>query len=136
MASLPKLRSMSSTHHDTRTVIERFNEAFQSHRPELLADLVAEECVLENTVSAPDGDRYVGRAACLALWQGIAADRNARFTIEEVRVLDDHALIFWRLRWGETPAESVRGINVMRVAHGQVVEGRGYVKQARGEAAE
>jgi len=126
---------MNSAPHDTRTVIDRFNEAFQSHRPELLAGIVAEDCVLENTVPAPDGDRYVGREACLALWQGIASDRNARFDLEEVRVLGDHALIFWRLRWGEAPSDSVRGVNVMRVARGQLVEGRGYVKQPRQEEA-
>ena len=74
---------------DVRTVIDRFNEAFQSHRAELLRELVADDCVLENTAPAPDGDRRVGREACLALWQGIASDRNGRFDVEEVRLLDD-----------------------------------------------
>ena len=117
-----------------RTVIDRFNEAFQSHRAELLRELVADECVLENTVPAPDGDRHVGREACLAVWQGIASDRNGSFDVEEVRLLEDQALIFWRYRWGEALIDSVRGVNVMRVAGGQVVEARGYVKQVRREA--
>ena len=115
---------------DTHTVIDLFNQAFQRHRPELLTDLVADECVLENTAPAPDGDRHVGRDACLAVWQGIAADPEGRFDLEEVRILDDHALIFWRYGRGGTVAESVRGVNVMRVVRGQIVEGRGYVKQA------
>ena len=119
---------------DIRTVIERFNEAFQSHRADLLRELVADECVLENTVPAPDGDRHVGREACLAVWQGIASDRNGSFDVEEVRLLEDQALIFWRYRWGEALIDSVRGVNVMRVAGGQVVEARGYVKQIRREA--
>ena len=119
---------------DIRTVIERFNEAFQSHRAELLRELVADECVLENTVPAPNGDRHVGREACLAVWQGIASDRNGSFDVEEVRLLEDQALIFWRYRWGEALIDSVRGVNVMRVAGGQVVEARGYVKQIRREA--
>jgi len=122
---------MSPDAQDVQSVIDRFNQAFQLHRPELLADLIADPCVLENTAPAPDGDRHVGREACLALWQGIASDRQARFDVEETRVLEDHALIFWRYRWGEAPGESVRGINVMRVLHGRIVEGRGYVKQAR-----
>ena len=83
---------------------------------------------------APDGDRHVGREACLAVWQGIASDRNGSFDVEEVRLLDDHALIFWRYRWGEALTDSVRGVNIMRVAGGQVVEARGYVKQVRREA--
>ena len=119
---------------DIRTVIDRFNEAFQSHRAELLRELVDDNCVLENTVPAPDGDRHVGREACLAVWQGIASDRNGSFDVEEVRLLEDHALIFWRYRWGEALTDSVRGVNVMRVAGGQVVEARGYVKQVRREA--
>ena len=119
---------------DVRTVIDRFNEAFQSHRAELLRELVADECVLENTVPAPAGDRHVGREACLAVWQGIASDRNGSFDVEEVRLLEDQALIFWRYRWGEALIDSVRGVNVMRVAGGQVVEARGYVKQIRREA--
>ena len=121
---------------DPKTVIDRFNEAFQSHRAELLRELVADDCVLENTVPAPDGDRHVGREACLAVWQAIASDRNGRFDVEEVRLLDDHALIFWRYRWDEALTDSVRGVNVMRVKGGQVVEARGYVKkQVRQEAA-
>ena len=121
---------MPSAERGTQAVIHAFNQAFQLHRPELLADLVADACVLENTVPAPDGDRCVGREACLALWQAIAADRQGRFDVEEVRVLGDHALIFWRYWRGGTAADSVRGVNVMRVLQGRIVEGRGYVKQA------
>jgi len=119
---------------DIKTVIDRFNEAFVSHRPELLRGLVADDCVLENTVPAPDGDRHVGREACLAVWQAIASDRNGCFDVEEVRLLDDHALLFWRYRWGDTLTDSVRGVNVMRLKGGQIVEARGYVKQVRQEA--
>jgi hypothetical protein len=122
---------MSSHSRDTQTVIDRFNQAFQLYQPELLTDLVADECVIENTAPAPDGDRLVGREACLAQWQGIASDRHGRFDIEETRILGDHGLIFWRYWWGDTPADSVRGVNLMRVMRGQIVEGRGYVKQPR-----
>ena len=119
----------------TKAVIDRFNEAFLSHRAELLHELVADDCVLENTVPAPDGDRHVGREACLAVWRAIASDRNGRFDVEEVRLLDDDALIFWRYRWGAAHTDSVRGVNLMRVKGGQIVEARGYVKQLRQEAA-
>jgi ketosteroid isomerase-like protein len=113
---------------DTRELINRFNQAFQQHDPSLLDDLVAEDCVLENNQPAPDGSRHVGREACLALWKSIAGDRAGSFESEEIRVLGDHALLFWRYRWGGGPNDSVRGINVMRVREGRIVEGRGYVK--------
>jgi hypothetical protein len=125
---------MTSPVRDTQTVIDLFNQAFQHYRPELLADLVADDCVLENTAPAPDGERRVGREACLALWQGIASDRQGRFDVEETRVLGEHALLFWRYWWGAALTDSVRGVNVMRVMRGRIVEARGYVKQARPEA--
>lgn len=37
----------------TRKLMERFNTAFQQHRPEDLDDLIGEGCVLENTAPAP-----------------------------------------------------------------------------------
>ena len=42
---------------------------------------------------------------------------------------DIRAVIFWRYRWGEALTDSVRGVNVMRVEAGRIVEARGYVKQ-------
>jgi hypothetical protein len=113
---------------DTSEVIRRFNLAFQQHEPALLLDIIADDCVLENTGPAPNGARYEGRAACLAFWQGIASDPGMRFTIEEIRTIGDHSLIFWRLASGEGDAPSLRGVNIMRVRAGLIVEGRGYVK--------
>lgn len=110
---------------DTAAVIDRFNAAFQQHAPEWLDDLIAPGCVLENTTPAPDGSRHEGRDACLALWRGIAADRAGQFTCEEVVVLGEHALIYWRYVHA---GNAVRGINTMRVQDGLIVEGRGYVK--------
>ena len=40
---------------DTTEVIRRFNDAFQQHDPGPIAELVADDCVLENTSPAPDG---------------------------------------------------------------------------------
>jgi len=70
----------------TTAVIDRFNDAFQRHDPSGLPALIAEHCVLENTVPAPDGERRVGRAACLELRQSIAANRAGRFELEPVEV--------------------------------------------------
>ena len=112
----------------TAEVIRRFNDAFQRHDPAALEELVAEDCVIENTQPAPDGARYVGRDACLALWQGIAAAPGTWFTIEEVAVAGDRAVIRWRYHWGERAEESVRGVNLMRLRDGLIVEAMGYVK--------
>ena len=111
-------------------VMRRFNDAFQRHDPEALVELIADDCVLENSQPAPDGDRHVGRAACLAVWQAIATTPGTRFDLEDVVVFDDRAIIRWRYRWGDDDASSVRGVNLMRVRDGLIVEGLGYVKGA------
>ena len=112
----------------TAEVIERFNDAFQRHDPAGLPDLVAEDCVIENTTPAPNGARYVGREACMKLWQGIAVEPGTYFDLEEVFMAGDRATIRWRYWWGEGESNSVRGVNLMRVKDGLIVEGLGYVK--------
>lgn len=56
----------------TREVLRRYHDAFRQHKREDLADVVADDCVLENV----DGSRHVGKAACLAVWQGIRRGRE------------------------------------------------------------
>ena len=56
---------MTTASKATREIMERFNSAFEEHRPEDLDDLIGEGCVLENTGPAPDGARYEGREACV-----------------------------------------------------------------------
>ncbi|ODT65324.1 MAG: DUF4440 domain-containing protein [Pelagibacterium sp. SCN 63-23] len=112
----------------TRDVIERFNRAFETHRPDDLDELIGEGCILENTAPAPDGDRYEGRDACLAFWKGIAASTNLAFKAEEIWASQDRGLIRWQLSWSEAKSDRVRGVNIMRIRDGKIVEGMGYVK--------
>jgi len=112
----------------TAEVIERFNSAFLRHEPALLDDLVADDCVLENSGPAPLGSRHVGREACTAFWRGIAENTAAHFELEDVELTGERAQIRWRYVWGAGEADCVRGVNLMRVRHGRIVEGRGYVK--------
>ena len=119
---------MNSTSETTLAIVTRFNRAFETHRPEDLDALIGEGCVLENTTPAPDGQRFEGRQACLAFWKGIAAAANLVFEPEEIWAGDDRGIIRWTLRWGDSPTERTRGVNVMRVRDGKIVEGFGYVK--------
>jgi len=112
----------------TEAVLRRFNEVFLSHVPAALTELVAEDCVIENTAPAPDGSRHEGRAACIALWTGIATAPGTFFELEDVSVAGDRGIIRWRYHWGDGKESSVRGVNLMRVRDGQVVEALGYVK--------
>jgi len=114
----------------TAEVIRRFNEAFQQHDAAALPELIAADCVIENSNPAPNGSRHVGHEACLTLWRRIATTPGTQFEIEDVAVTGENATIRWRLRWGEDEGRSVRGVNLMRVRKGQIVEALGYVKGA------
>jgi len=113
---------------DTAEVIERFNAAFVDHDGAALEDLIGEECVMEAVEPAPNGARYEGRGACLAFWRALADDRTSPFEAEEIMVAGDRATIRWRFRFGTGPQEYVRGVNLMRVVDGRIVEALGYSK--------
>jgi hypothetical protein len=59
---------------DTKAIIDQYNAAFLERAPEKLVDLIADDCVMEGTGPAPDGNRWTGYDECLAGWQGLASD--------------------------------------------------------------
>jgi ketosteroid isomerase-like protein len=117
---------MQAQSRQTAAITARFNDAFLTHDPSLLEGLIADDCVIENTTPAPDGARHVGGETCLKLWQGIATQAGTRFDVEEVVAMGERGIIRWRYHFGE--AQSVRGVNLMRVRDGKIVEAMGYVK--------
>jgi len=112
----------------TEAILQRFNQVFLQHDPEPLAELVADDCVIENTQPAPDGARYEGKQACVALWTQIATSPGIHFEPEAILARGDRGEIRWRLVWGPEHSDSVRGVNLMRVRDGRIVEAQGYVK--------
>jgi ketosteroid isomerase-like protein len=113
---------------DTAEVLDRFNQAFQRHDASGLDQLVADDCVMESIQPAPDGTRYEGREACVGFWAELATDPTSSFEVEDVVVVGDRGTIRWRYRYGEGEVESVRGVNLMTVRDGKIVEALGYVK--------
>jgi uncharacterized protein (TIGR02246 family) len=102
-----------------RGVIERFHEALNTQDLEALGDLVHEDCVFETT-DPPDGTRHVGRAAVLAACKEfLAQSPQAQFEMEETVTVDDRAFVRWRYAWADG---HVRGVDVMRVQGGKVIE--------------
>jgi ketosteroid isomerase-like protein len=110
---------------DTTAIIDQYNAAFLERAPEKLVDLIADDCVMEGTGPAPDGNRWTGDDECLAGWQGLATDPSIRFEVEHVDVDGDRAVIRWRV----TGAQNYRGVNLMRVRDGKIVEALGYGKR-------
>ena len=110
----------------TTEIMRRFNQAFLEHEPAILADLIAPDSVMESIQPAPDGTRYEGYDASFAFWEAIAADPVAWFDVEDTVAMGDRAVIRWRFHFGD--GGSVRGVNLMRVRDGRIVEALGYSK--------
>lgn len=111
---------------ETATIMRRFNHAFRDHEPLALRELIAPDRVMESIQPAPDGTRYEGYDACLAFWEALAADPVAYFDVEDTIVMGDRAVIRWRFNFGD--GGSVRGVNLMHVRDGRIVEALGYAK--------
>ncbi|MGW7100053.1 nuclear transport factor 2 family protein [Streptomyces sp. NPDC054838] len=114
----------------TAEVIDRFNRAFIEHEAGLLADLIAEDCVMESVQPPPSGELVRGREACTAWWTAVIDDRGTQFAPQEVIVAGERATIVWSYRFGTGPDAWVRGVNVMRVTDGRIVEAIGFSKTA------
>lgn len=112
----------------TTEVIMQFNESFRVHDISLLKNLIAEECVMEAAMPAPNGSKTIGKNDCLAFWQQLILATDTQFTPEEVTVMGEKAIIFWRYQWGTGEENSVRGVNIMTVKDGLITKALGYVK--------
>jgi ketosteroid isomerase-like protein len=97
----------------TLEVIGRFNDVFNRHDVDGVMALMTADCVFENTLPAPDGERFEGAVA--------------GFETEEVFGVGDRAVVRWVFRWDDQGGH-VRGVDVLRVRDGRVAEKLAYVK--------
>jgi ketosteroid isomerase-like protein len=115
----------------TIEAINRFNEAFNRHDVPAVMAAMTEDCVVENTTPAPDGERFVGQKAVRRFWEEFfASSPNAVFESEELVASGDRAVLRWRYDWTESDGTGgyVRGVDVLRVQGGKVAEKLAYVK--------
>src|SRR3989475_1873238 len=112
----------------TLEVISRFNDVFNRHDVDGVMALMTADCVVENTLPAPDGERFDGTAAVRAFWQRFFGSApGARFETEEVFAVGDRAVVRWGFRWDDQGGH-VRGVDVLRVRDGKEAEKLAYVK--------
>jgi hypothetical protein len=111
---------------DTLEFLRRFNQAFEEHNPALLENLIAPDCVMESMQPAPNGTRYEGYDVNLAFWSAMAVDRVHHFEVEDTFVMGDRANIRWRFHFGD--GGSIRGVSLIRVREGKIVEALAYSK--------
>jgi ketosteroid isomerase-like protein len=106
-------------------VVRRFNAAWNDHDLPAALALTSKDCVFESTSPAPDGQRFVGRAAIRAAWKPIFDDERSHFTVEGAFAAGPRIVQRWRYDWGDG---HVRGVDVITVDDGQVTEKLSYVK--------
>jgi len=113
---------------ETLDVIRRFNAAFNRHDVDAVMALMTADCVFENTLPPPDGERFEGAGAVRAFWQRFfAASPGARFETEELFAVGDRGVVRWVFHWDEQGGH-VRGVDVLRVRDSKVAEKLAYVK--------
>lgn len=115
---------------DTLTAIARFNDAFGRHDIDGVMAAMTDDCVFENTVPPPDGERSMGQAAVRDAFAAFfASSPSARFKVEELFACDDRAVVRWVYHWdGADGAGHIRGVDLFRVRAGKVAEKLSYVK--------
>ena len=112
----------------TLDIIDRFNDAFNRHDVGGVMALMTADCVFENTLPAPDGERFAGAAAVQTFWQRFfLSTPGARFETEEIFAVADRGVVRWVFRWDDRGGH-VRGVDVIRVGDGKVAEKLAYVK--------
>jgi len=110
----------------TEATINAFNEAFGRHDVDAVMALMTDDCIFENTLPPPDGERHVGQAAVRKFWwEFFTGTPQAKFEAEEMVVAGDRATVLWRFDWGDG---HVRGIDLFKVRDGKVAEKLSYVK--------
>jgi ketosteroid isomerase-like protein len=114
----------------TRTVIDRFNEAFNWHDADALAPLLTDDTVFEDTSPAPDGRRIEGKAAVLAFWRvWFTHNTDATFEAEDVIVSGDRAVVRWIYRKQRNGQPwHLHGVDIFTVRDGKVAAKLAYVK--------
>ena len=107
------------------TIVSRFNAAWNDHDLSAALALTSNDCVFESTSPAPDGERFVGRAAIRGAWKPIFDDGRSHFTVEDSFAAGSRVVQRWRYDWGDG---HVRGVDVITVNDGLVTEKLSYVK--------
>jgi hypothetical protein len=115
----------------TLDTLRRFNDAFNRQDIAAVMAEMDEDCVFENTYPPPDGERSGGFAAVQATFGAFfASSPQAFFEFEEIFAFGERAFQRWTYRWVDARGVPghVRGVDILRVRGGKILEKFSYVK--------
>ena len=115
----------------TLAVARRFLDAFARHDVDGVMAAMTKDCVFENTLPPPDGERHVGQAAVRRFWERFFRETpSAAFETEEMFAVGARCVVKWLYRWrnADGSAGHVRGVDLLRIQDGKVAEKLSYVK--------
>jgi ketosteroid isomerase-like protein len=114
----------------TRAVVDRFNQAFNRHDADALAELLTADTVFEDTSPAPDGRRVEGKAAVTEFWRTwFARNPDAHFEAEETIANGNRAVVRWVYRKTRNGQPwHLRGVDIFTIRDGKVAAKLAYVK--------
>lgn len=114
----------------TLDAVTRFTDALNRHDAAVVAALLTDDTVFENTGPAPDGTRVEGRDAVAAHWaRWMTANPDAHIGAEEIVVAGDRCTVTWtyrKVRDGQP--WHLRGIDLFTVRDGRIAAKCSYVK--------
>ena len=112
-------------------VLSRFAAAWEAWDLDAIMACMSDDAVFESTGPAPDGQRIEGAAQIRSTWQEMFdTTGDPVFRFEESFVADDRGTARWVFSWRnpDGSAGHVRGVDVLRVRDGLVLEKLSYVK--------
>lgn len=115
----------------TLAVARRFLDTFAGHDVDGVMAAMGEDCVFENTWPPPDGERHVGQVAVRRFWERFFRETpSATFETEEMFAGGARCVVRWLYRWRSADGSTghVRGVDLLRIRDGKVVEKLSYVK--------
>lgn len=110
---------------DPMQIVEQFGIAWSSHDLDATLAMITDDCVFDTTEPAPDGTKYVGKAAVREAWRPIFEDLAANFEAEDTFGAGDRVVQLWTYTWA---TGHVRGVDIFRVRDELVCEKFSYVK--------
>src|SRR3972149_9137402 len=96
----------------TLDIIERFNDVFNRHDVDGVMALMTGDCVFENPLPRPDGERYEGEDSVRGFWERLFAESpSARFESEDTFASGDRCTVRWSYHWVDAGGKhgAVRG---------------------------